>query len=1077
MYAELHAISNYSFLRGASHPHELVEQAAKLGYQAIAITDECSLAGVVKAYEAAKEHEIKLLVGAEFRLAEGLFVLLAMNRKGYGQISQLISTARCRAEKGEYKLEFTDLLLGLEQSILLWQPSSPEAIDISSGELSEQLQQYQSQNLVIGRKISDVFQERCYLLMERNLLAGEALKIEIWRHLAKQLNIECVAAGNVRMHTQSRQKLLDVLSCIRYGTELQQAGSRLLANAETALKPIEATIKRYPKSWIDNTLTIANRCSFSLDELKYEYPSEVVPSHLSASEYLAEEVYRGALWRFGKEIPTKVKAQYEKELQIIKEMQYEYFFLTIYDIVQFAKSKAILHQGRGSAANSVVCYCLGITEVDPTKVNMLFERFVSKERNEPPDIDVDFEHERREEVIQYIYAKYGRDRAALAATVISYRFKSAMADVGKALGIDKQHIEHLLHSIDRRDTKFDWLAQLEAKSLVPQEGVARYLLPLVQEILGFPRHLSQHVGGFIISAGPLSELVPVENAAMADRTVIQWDKDDLESLGLLKVDVLALGMLSAIRKCFELLSTSERAFSMADVHWEQAEVYQMLQRGDSMGVFQVESRAQTSMLPRLKPRCYYDLVVQIAIVRPGPIQGDMVHPYLKRRDGLEKISYPSAEVESVLSRTMGVPIFQEQVIQLAMVAAGFSGGEADQLRRAMASWKRSGELQQFEDKLLRGMQSRGYSTEFAEQIYRQIKGFGEYGFPESHSASFALLAYVSAYLKYHYPAAFCCALLNSQPMGFYSPSQLLQDVRRHGVTVLTVCVNHSQWQHTLEPTAEGVAQIRLGFRLVKGLHAKEINRLIELRPATGFSQLAQLYHLGIARHELETLASANAFASVAGHRHQARWQLSACEPSLPLFAQAEREAEQLSFDKQLFDTGIIDTNQNEKKQHQSQTGSLSNSRNRQYTQVQLPVPSIAESMLADYSYTGVTLGLHPMALLRGKPHLRHCLTAEQLECCRSGQLVTVAGLVVGRQRPGTASGVTFITLEDETGNVNLVVWSATARAQRQAYLVSTIMKVTGILERKSDVIHVVAGKLYDISDELAKLSVHSRDFH
>lgn len=1081
MYAELHAISNYSFLRGASHPHELVEQAAKLGYQAIAITDECSFAGIVKAYEAAKEQEIKLLVGAEFRLAEGLFVLLAINREGYGQISHLISMARRRAEKGEYELQFSDLLQGIEQSILLWQPRPPAA-EALAGELAKQLQQYQSQCLAVGRKISDTYKDRCYLLMERNLLPGEALKLEIWRHFAQALNIECVAAGNVRMHVKSRQKLLDVLSCIRYGTELQQAGTRLLTNAETALKPIEATVKRYPKAWIDNTLNIANRCNFSLDELKYEYPCEVVPRHLSASEYLAKEVHKGALWRFKHGIPSQVKAQYEKELKLIKEMQYEYFFLTIYDIVQFAKSKSILHQGRGSAANSVVCYCLGITEVDPTKVNMLFERFVSKERNEPPDIDVDFEHERREEVIQYIYSKYGRDRAALAATVISYRFKSAMADVGKALGIDKQHIEHMLHSIDRRDTKFDWLAQLEAKSLVPQEGVARYLLPLVQEILGFPRHLSQHVGGFIISSGPLSELVPIENAAMADRTVIQWDKDDLESLGLLKVDVLALGMLSAIRKCFELLSSSGRTFSMADVRWEQAEVYQMLQRGDSMGVFQVESRAQTSMLPRLKPRCYYDLVVQIAIVRPGPIQGDMVHPYLKRRDGLEKVSYPSAEVESVLARTMGVPIFQEQVIQLAMVAAGFSGGEADQLRRAMASWKRSGELQQFEAKLLNGMQSRGYSSEFAQQIYRQIKGFGEYGFPESHSASFALLAYVSAYLKYHYPAAFCCALLNSQPMGFYSPSQLLQDVRRHGVTVLPVCVNHSQWQHTLELTAEGVPQIRLGFRLVKGLHAKEISHLIALRPVTGFSQLTQLYHLGIARHELETLASANAFASVAGHRHQARWQLSACEPCLPLFAQIERnrhatsleqkQAEQLCFDKQVFDTASSESckninNFNENGYHRS----------KQHVDVQLPVPSVAESMQADYAYTGVTLGLHPMALLRGKPKLRHCLTAEQLDTCRSGQLVTVAGLVVGRQRPGTASGVTFITLEDETGNVNLVVWSATAREQRQAYLVSTIMKVTGVLERKSGVTHVVAGKLHDISNELAKLSVRSRDFH
>ncbi|MCK8047095.1 error-prone DNA polymerase [Shewanella sp. 1CM18E] len=1118
MYAELHAISNYSFLRGASHPHELVEQAAKLGYSAIAITDECSFAGIVKAHEAAKKHQIRLLVGAEFRLAEGVFVFLAKNRKGYGQISQLITSSRRRAEKGAYQLQFTELLDGLDECILLWKPQPLEPELDTRVQIEDQLQAYQAQCLTVGLALVSAFANRCYLLMERSLLAGEALKLQLWQKLAEHLQIECVAAGNVRMHCEQRQKLQDVLTCIRYGTQLEHAGALLLANTETALKPLNAIAKRYSKAWIDNSLVIAKQCEFSLDELRYEYPSEVVPSHLTASEYLAQEVEKGATWRFNNEVPKAVKLQYVKELQLIKDMQYEYFFLTIYDIVQFAKSQHILHQGRGSAANSVVCYCLGITEVDPTKVNMLFERFVSKERDEPPDIDVDFEHERREEIIQYIYSKYGRERAALAATVISYRFKSAMGDVGKALGIDRQHIEHILHSVDRRDSEFDWLSQLEAKGLVPKEGIGQYLLPLVQEILGFPRHLSQHVGGFIISSGPLSELVPVENAAMADRTVIQWDKDDLESLGLLKVDVLALGMLTAIRKCFELITQTHsqtqaqsntqnqtydnlslqnrhsldnslepyqtqqvKPFSMADICWEQAEVYQMLQRGDSIGVFQVESRAQTSMLPRLKPKCYYDLVVQIAIVRPGPIQGDMVHPYLRRRDGLEQVSYPSAEVEAVLSRTMGVPIFQEQVIQLAMVAAGFSGGEADKLRRAMASWKRSGELQQFETKLLNGMQSRGYSTEFAEQIYRQIKGFGEYGFPESHSASFALLAYVSAYLKYHYPAAFCCALLNSQPMGFYSPSQLIQDVKRHGVNVLPVCVNQSQWQHTLESNEHGEQQLRLGFRLVKGLNQKECARLVEVRPKQGFHQLEQIYQLGIACHELETLASANAFVTLAGHRHQVRWQLSACQQSLPLFA--EDELNQLDRVK-----GAQDKSHQSPNSELIQDGSKQRAHTIKHIQVErestpkLAPPTAAESMQADYAYTGMTLGEHPMAMLRARSRLarsclHNCITAEALEGCRSGQVVTVAGLVVGRQRPSTASGVTFITLEDETGNVNLVVWSATARSQRQAYLVSKIMKVSGVLERQSGVTHVVAGKLEDISHELDKLSVRSRDFH
>lgn len=1057
MYAELHAISNYTFLRGASHPHELVEQAAELGYQAIAITDECSFAGIVKAHEAAKKHQLKLLVGTEFQLAEGVFVLLAMNRKGYGQISQLITTSRRRAEKGEYQLQLNELQQGLDNTILLWQPASLKSISSAFGELSTQIATYQSDVLTVGQSLHRQFPQRCYLLMERSLVAGEALKIQLWAQMAKQLDMPCVAAGNVRMHSQQRQKLQDVLTCIRHGTELAQAGELLLANAETALKPIATLYKRYPKEWIENSLSIAERCNFNLQELKYEYPSEVVPSELSASEYLAQEVYKGALRRFNHQVPASVTAQYEKELVLIKAMQYEYFFLTIYDIVQYAKSQQILHQGRGSAANSVVCYCLGITEVDPTKVNMLFERFVSKERNEPPDIDVDFEHERREEIIQYIYGKYGRERAALAATVISYRFKSALADVGKALGIDKQYLDHIQHSIDRRDTEVDWLTQLQEKSLLPREGMGKYLFPLVQSILGFPRHLSQHVGGFIISSGPLSELVPVENASMADRTVIQWDKDDLESLGLLKVDVLALGMLTAIRKCFELISTPEQPFTMDQVEWEQAAVYQMLQRGDSIGVFQVESRAQTSMLPRLKPNCYYDLVVQIAIVRPGPIQGDMVHPYLKRRDGIEKVTYPSKEVESVLSRTMGVPIFQEQVIQLAMVAAGFSGGEADKLRRAMASWKKTGELQQFEDKLLKGMQKRGYSAEFSKQIYRQIRGFGEYGFPESHSASFALLAYVSAYLKYHYPAAFCCSLLNSQPMGFYSPSQLIQDVQRHGVAVLAVCANRSQWQHTLVTIADNRIAIRLGFRLVKGLNRQEIEKLIQQRPEQGFTHIDQIYYLGIARHELETLASADAFSQIAGHRHQVRWQLSACQPSLPLF------------------DDMLEAGMNCKQEGERvlpAPGGLNS-----VAGVTLPSPSVAESMQADYAYTGVTLGQHPMSLLRGQSCLHHCLTAEQLDECRSGQVVTVAGLVVGRQRPGTASGVTFITLEDETGNVNLVVWSATARAQRQAYLVAKIMKVTGVLERKSGVTHVVAGRLTDISVALNELVIRSRDFH
>ncbi|WP_028772711.1 error-prone DNA polymerase [Shewanella waksmanii] len=1053
MYAELHTLSNYSFLRGASHPQELVAQAAALGYQALALTDECSLSGVVKAHDAAKQHGIKLIIGAEFQLPQGVFVLLAPNRRAYGQISQLITLARRRDEKGSYQLRFSDMLTRLDETILLWRPASPEQLQMSyqvandadvcepssrenvQSQIEQQAQAYyQAQLQQLMQQLKRAFSDRLYILMERQLLGSEAWRMQVWQMLAEQQQVACVAAGGVRMHHKQRRMLLDVLTCIGHGTELEKAGSLLSANAESSFKSLEELARRYPQAWLDNSINIANACDFSLDELKYEYPSEVIPTQMNASDYLEQEVKKGALKRFPQGVPESVAKQYHKELSLIKQMQYEYFFLTIYDIVQFAKQQHILHQGRGSAANSVVCYCLGITEVDPTKINMLFERFISKERNEPPDIDVDFEHERREEVIQYIYRKYGRDRAALAATIISYRFKSAMADVGKALGLDHQTVDRMVKQVDRRDASESWQQQLQQKQQVPAQGLGRYLLPLVEEILGFPRHLSQHVGGFIISAGPLSELVPIENAAMQDRTVIQWDKDDLESLGLLKVDVLALGMLTAIRKCFSLLGDEQQPFTMAQVQWEQAEVYQMLQRGDSIGVFQVESRAQTSMLPRLKPQNYYDLVVQIAIVRPGPIQGDMVHPYLRRRDGIESVSYPSAAVESVLSRTLGVPIFQEQVIELAMVAAGFSGGEADQLRRAMASWKRSGELQQFENKLLQGMAERGYSADFAAQIYRQIKGFGEYGFPESHSASFALLAYVSAYLKYHYPAAFCCSLLNSQPMGFYSPSQLIQDVKRHGVVVLPICANHSLWQHELVQW-QGKAAIRLGFRLIKGCQQQSMQALITARPEGGFSCLDDLYQLGVNRHELELLASADAFKQLSGHRHQARWQLSAYQPSLPLFDDVEPNE----------------------------------------SDVTLAEPSVLESLKSDYHYTGVTLGTHPMALLR--PKLGHCVSAVDIETCRHGQVVSVAGLVVGRQRPGTASGVTFVTLEDETGNINVIVWSATAKAQRQAYLVSKILKVTGVFETQSGVCHIIAGRLEDISDQLGPLNLSSRDFH
>lgn len=1046
MYAELHAISNYSFLRGASHPQELVEQAASLGYQAIAITDECSFAGVVKAHEAAKACEIKLIVGAEFHLQQGTFVILVPCRRAYAELSQLITQSRRRASKGKYALEFSELVKQLSHCFVLWCPVPL----VASRDGEVELTRYIEHTEALAKALQKSFQQRLFLLIERRLLADEGLQIPVWQALSDRVNIRCVAAGDVYMHHAARKPLHDILSCIRQGISIDKAGDKLLANAEKSLKPVPAIVKRYPASWLETGIEIANRCHFNLDELRYEYPSEISPPGISAIDYLAQEVEKGAAKRFASQVPPKVKEQYVKELKLIEELQYEYFFLTIYDIVCFAKSQQILHQGRGSAANSVVCYCLGITEVDPTKINMLFERFISKERNEPPDIDVDFENERREEVIQYIYRKYGRERAALAATVITYRFKSAMADVGKALGIEPALLQRMVHGVDRRDPAQDWQQQLQQQELIPQQGAGQYLLPLVKTIIGFPRHLSQHVGGFIISAGPLSELVPIENASMPERTVIQWDKDDLEALGLLKVDVLALGMLTAIRKCFHYLSTKDRPFEMAQIEWEQDEVYQMLQQADAVGVFQVESRAQMSMLPRLRPQNYYDLVVQIAIVRPGPIQGDMVHPYLRRRHGIEPVNYPSQEVEAVLARTLGVPIFQEQVIQLAMVAAGFSGGEADQLRRAMASWKRTGELEQFERKLLEGMAHRGYTLDFAKQIYQQIRGFGEYGFPESHSASFALLAYVSAYLKYHHPAQFCCALLNSQPMGFYSPSQLVQDAARHKVQILPVCINQSVWEHTCNAQDNWV---QLGFRLIKGFSQQSVEKIIAARGAQGFCSMDSLYKVGIPVHELNLLASANALTAIAGDRHQARWKVSAYQPSLPLFDMVS----------------------------ELQPNSHSP------VEASLPTPSGVAEMQADYRTLGLTLGQHPIAILRCKlgliasPTWQQSLflrstTAAQLQQCQHGQLVTVAGVVVGRQRPGTASGVTFVTLEDETGNTNLVIWSATASAQRKPYLLSKVLMVKGVVEHADNVVHVVAGKLFDMSAEMNHLDVKSRDF-
>lgn len=1034
-YAELFCQSHFSFLQGASSPQELVTQAALLGYQALAITDECSVAGVVRAYRAINEQQLalKLIVGSVFKLDKLQLVLLCPTRAAYSELCRVITNARRRSSKGEYQLTEWDLM-SVKHCFVLWLPSGDNQSDHY---WSDWLQKYHS--------------GRLWLAMRRQLTHNEQAFTDYCQQLASKYQLPQVSCGAVLMHLPERLALQHCVSAIRAGKQVRELGRELLSNAERALRPLPKLAKLFPPSWLSESCAIASRCSFKLSELKYQYPAELVPEGQTASSYLRQLVEQGSKIRFSDGVPAKVQALIDKELTLITELNYEYFFLTIYDVVQFAQSRNILYQGRGSAANSVVCYCLQITAVDPRQIQVLFERFLSKERQEPPDIDVDFEHERREEVIQYLYQKYGRERAALAATVISYRFKSALRDVGKALGLPVSQLDFLIKNIQRRNPATSWQQQLGALGLDVNSQTTRQLVQLVDELRGFPRHLSQHVGGFVISEGPLYELVPVENAAMSDRTVIQWDKDDLETLKLLKVDVLALGMLTAIRKCFSLVQQYyQRPLSIAGINalGDDPAVYQLIQQADTVGLFQIESRAQMSMLPRLKPACYYDLVVQIAIVRPGPIQGDMVHPYLKRRNGIEPVTYPSAEVEQVLSRTMGVPIFQEQVIALAMVAAGFSGGEADQLRRAMASWKKTGELLQFKDKLINGMLSRGYQLEFAERIYQQICGFGEYGFPESHSASFAVLAYISAWLKHYYPAAFYTALLNSLPMGFYSPSQLLQDAKKHQVAVLPVCVNGSVWDYDLQPSQQDYA-IRLGFRQVKGLSAAGAELLLKHRPAKGYSSLSQLRQAGLNSSDLQALASANALTAISGDRYNSRWQLLDQQQSLPLFCEEASDKAGIA---------VAETPAS-------------------YQHTLLPAPSEIDEVLEDYAATGLSLQQHPIALLRRAGKLPRSITADTLSAVRHKSPVRISGLVTLRQRPGTAAGVTFISLEDETGTANVVVWLATAQAQQQAFLTAQILQVDGILEREGEVTHVIAGRLTDLSSELAAFVSKSRDFH
>jgi error-prone DNA polymerase len=1130
-YAELHCLSNFTFLRGASHPQELVERAAALGYAALALTDECSLAGVVRAHVAARAAGLRLVVGSEVRLEGGpLLVILATDREGYGNLAALVTRGRREAVKGHYRLTGEDLAGGLPGCLVLWIPAA-EASDAAT-----------------GRWLGECFPGRVWVTAE--LLRGpdDRGKLARLERLARSAGLPLVAAGDVHMHVRSRRALQDTLTAVRLGRPLAEAGYALYPNGERHLRPRAVLARLYPPDLLEQTLVIAERCRFSPGSLRYEYPEELVPPAETPAGYLRRLTEEGMRRRWPAGAPARVRALVEHELGLVTELAYEPYFLTVHDLVRFARGRGILCQGRGSAANSAVCYCLGITEVDPARTEMLFERFISRERNEPPDIDVDFEHERREEVIQYLYAKYGRERAALAASVITYRPRSAVRDVGKALGLAPEQVDRLAKSLFWWDGRRVGGERLADAGLDPDGPVLGRLRRLVNELVGFPRHLSQHVGGFVISRGPLSRLVPIENAAMAGRTVIQWDKDDLDALGLLKVDVLALGMLTAIRRAFELVNgyrAPADPLGLHNVPAEDPEVYAMIRRADTMGVFQIESRAQMAMLPRLRPATFYDLVIEVAIVRPGPIQGGMVHPYLRRRQGLEPVTYPSQEVRGVLERTLGVPIFQEQVMKLAVVAAGFTPGEADQIRRSMAAWRRKGGLEPFRERLVAGMHARGYSEAFAERIFQQIQGFGEYGFPESHAASFALLVYVSAWLKRYEPAAFMAALLNSQPMGFYAPAQLVQDARRHGVEVRAVDVTASAWDCTLEagdpmgsdavdlgareevpaayvtagpghgfagpcaartaaheppgmdsrrvprgrardprdraisspalgparpgasltePGRGGVVRdedggtvcrqgeaadgrcpapakpqpaVRLGLRMVKGLSRAGAERLVRARAEARFRDLADLAHrAGLARGDLECVAAAGALARLAGDRHQARWAvLGVAEP--PALLAGAPVAEE---------------------------------------RPELPVPSEAEDLLADYAGLGLSLGRHPLALLRAQLRRRRLACAADVAVRAHGERVRTAGLVVNRQRPGTASGVTFVTLEDETGHVNLVVWARVAERQRRELLGSRLLAVSGTVEREGEVVHVVARRLEDLSALIGALRAPSRDF-